>query len=146
MKTGPKPKLYELDGVWRSLTEWAEISGVDSRTLYARIHVCGHSLEQAMSKAVGAQWRRREAKTVSYGGRSLTIHEWAKLTGIPHNTLRVRLDRGWTVEQALSLPTPEQRNRGVVSNLPCIAGTGGGSVAQDRAQIEFSANPEKTSP
>lgn len=38
---------------------------------------------------------------ISYGGKSLTLSEWALALGIDKKTLEKRLERGWTVERAL---------------------------------------------
>jgi hypothetical protein len=39
---------------------------------------------------------------LTYNGKTQTIREWAKETGIKENTLICRLKYGWTVERALS--------------------------------------------
>ncbi|CDX21961.1 hypothetical protein MPLB_2110015 [Mesorhizobium sp. ORS 3324] len=84
-------------------------------------------------------------------GQSKTYREWADHLGIGLATLMARLKDGRTVADAVAMGGPRRRtpagdDRGVVANFPGASGTGGGSVAQERAQIEFSANPEKVVP
>ncbi|MBX9464101.1 MAG: hypothetical protein KL840_14270 [Aquamicrobium sp.] len=67
-----------------------------------------------------------------------TINELAGMCGVPEGTLRNRLRRGWTLEQAMNTPTPTQRRRGVVSNFAALKGTGAGSTAQEIPEITFS--------
>jgi len=73
----------------------------------------------------------------TFNGTRFTIGELAEMSGVPSGTLYQRLRKGWTVEQAVSLPTLAQRRRGVVSNLPGPMGTGGGSTAQETPNITF---------
>lgn len=81
-----------------------------------------------------------------FRGNRYLIRELVEISGVDGETIRKRLMRGWTLEQALTTPTIKQRRAGVVSNFAALAGTGGGSVAQDRAEIEFSGNAESPAP
>lgn len=46
---------------------------------------------------------RRNSRLIEFNGKSQTMAEWAKETGIGWHTLRQRLDRlGWSVERALT--------------------------------------------
>lgn len=74
----------------------------------------------------------------SYRGQQFTIAQFAILTGISADTLRHRLALGWTIEQAVTVPTPKQRRWGVVVNFPGVSGTGAGSTAQETPEITFS--------
>lgn len=40
-------------------------------------------------------------------GESLTLSQWGEKTGIKSSTIRARLERGWTPEEALSIPILE---------------------------------------
>lgn len=71
-------------------------------------------------------------------GHRYTIAQLASLSGITADTLRHRLGVGWTIEQAVTVPTPAQRRRGVVVNFPGFLGTGAGSTAQETPEITFS--------
>lgn len=77
----------------------------------------------------------REFRGVRY-----STPELADLSGVSSALLVDRLRKGWSLEQAMCIPTPKQRSRGVVSNFPPFEGTGGGSTAQETPEITF---PEK---
>lgn len=47
---------------------------------------------------------RKDALFMSYGGVVRRINEWSVITGINRKTLRTRLSRGWTVEEAITTP------------------------------------------
>ena len=44
-------------------------------------------------------------------GVTHTVAEWARIFGIPHYTLRHRLDRGWDLERALTTPNTSITSR-----------------------------------
>lgn len=47
---------------------------------------------------------RRNAK-LTFDGKTLTIAEWAEITGLPYHTIYLRVKRrGWYVEDALTIP------------------------------------------
>lgn len=74
----------------------------------------------------------------SFRGTRYTTRELAQMSGIAPDTLRHRLALGWTVEQAMTVPTPAQRRRGGVSNFDVFSGTGAGTTAQEMPEITFS--------
>ncbi|MEW9838088.1 hypothetical protein [Mesorhizobium marinum] len=97
---------------------------------------------------------------LTHDGITQPIVEWALDYGIPPGLILKRLQRGMSVGPAITTPMRARpgdvldeldfacrsTRRGVVDDLPDAAGTGGGSFAQERDQIEFSANPEKAAP
>lgn len=52
----------------------------------------------------------RNIHTLEYNGKTVTISEWSELTGISISAISSRLSRGWTIEQALTIPV-NFRNR-----------------------------------
>lgn len=46
----------------------------------------------------------RRNRLVTYNGETKPLIEWSKQTGIHHRTLTNRIDRGWSVERALTQP------------------------------------------
>lgn len=77
-----------------------------------------------------------------FRGVRYTVSELADMSGVPVNTLRHRLYYGWTLQQAMTTPTPKQRRRGVVFNFPPFEGTGAGSFPQEIPEITFSEQAE----
>jgi hypothetical protein len=47
---------------------------------------------------------RRKAAVYTFDGKTMTLVEWSKQTGINAGTLKSRLDKGWSVEEALTTP------------------------------------------
>jgi hypothetical protein len=47
---------------------------------------------------------KRSNQLLTLDGRTMTMMQWASVTGIKANTIWYRLDRGWTVEDALTRP------------------------------------------
>ena len=42
------------------------------------------------------------ARKLDYAGKSLSLRDWARETGVAQNTIYFRLYRGWSVERALT--------------------------------------------
>lgn len=50
-------------------------------------------------------------KQYTYNGLTLTVAEWAELVGIRKQTLRARLNIGWSMAKALAIPAQKQGTR-----------------------------------
>ncbi|RWB08996.1 MAG: hypothetical protein EOQ39_03605 [Mesorhizobium sp.] len=149
--TRRKATLHSVNGVSKPLSEWASEHGLTYHALARRLKL-GMPLHHALCR--GDQ-RGRKAVLHTINGTSKTHAEWAAHIGISSDALHQRIHCGHTMAEAVALGgkhqgrkarRPKTSTPGVVSNLPIGSGTGGGSVAQERAEIEFSANPEKQSP
>ena len=50
---------------------------------------------------------KRNNRFVTYNGETHTISEWSELTGINQTTIRLRLNAGWDIKDALTIiPIP----------------------------------------
>lgn len=78
-----------------------------------------------------------------FRGVRYSTPELAEIAGLALGTFHQRLRLGWTVEQAVCLPTRQQINRGVVFNFPPVEGTGAGGVAQEISNISFSDEAQR---
>ena len=47
---------------------------------------------------------RRCTRKYEYNGKSLSISQWSRETGLPWETINGRLKRGWSIERALTEP------------------------------------------
>ena len=47
---------------------------------------------------------RRDSRLVAYGGRIQTVAQWTRELGLSTTSLYARLNKGWTVERALTQP------------------------------------------
>jgi len=56
------------------------------------------------------QRNRRNNRLISYNGRTQCLSAWAEEFEINESTLASRLDRGWTIERALTKPTRKTRH------------------------------------
>jgi hypothetical protein len=54
---------------------------------------------------------RRNTKQVTFNGATRTMEQWAALTGITASAIDDRIERGWTTEDALTLPVDRFVNR-----------------------------------
>ena len=87
------------NGEERTLTELANINGINPCTLYARVSKLGYSVEDALNIPV-----KNHGSRYSLNGKSHTISEWSKITGMSLSTLQSRLKAGWTVERMITEP------------------------------------------
>jgi lambda repressor-like predicted transcriptional regulator len=83
-----------------SLRQLARRYGVNPRTIIDRMRR-GMSLEQALTAPDG---RKRNAKTLTCDGLTLSVRQWSERTGIPVNTIHGRLRKGMSPKQALTVP------------------------------------------
>lgn len=134
---GRQANRYSYRGQQLTLVELAALAGVNRNAMYARIHSYGFTVDRAV-ETVGNLRGGHKPNWITFEGTTHTLHEWARLANLDPNTLNWRLSNGWTVEQALTVPTVEQRRRGVVSNFDVSSGTGAGSTAQETPEITFS--------
>lgn len=51
-----------------------------------------------------ARNKRRPIKTLTHNGKTATIAEWARATGLSMATIYSRLDLGWSIEKSLTHP------------------------------------------
>jgi hypothetical protein len=51
----------------------------------------------------------RNARMLTFNGQSRSMSEWSELLGLNIGTVWKRLDKGWTVERALSTPINRRR-------------------------------------
>lgn len=51
---------------------------------------------------------RRNNTTLTYAGKTLTIAEWGRVTGLGKSAIKNRLSRGWPVDRILREPLPSK--------------------------------------
>lgn len=57
------------------------------------------------------QRNTRRTRFVEHDGRKASVSEFARKAGMPANTVHERLDRGWSVGDALSVPVGVRRGK-----------------------------------
>lgn len=144
------PKLHEHDGVSLTLRGWAERTGTPYNLIRDRIRR-GYPIGVAICNSYGRKGhnppdyqpttastitaRHPNARLHTFNGMAMTVAEWAAHLGIKHSALRVRIARRGSLAEAVCMPKGTYRGEG--SNFDPSIGTGGGSTAQDRPEIDF---------
>jgi lambda repressor-like predicted transcriptional regulator len=123
-------RYITLNGKTRSLEEWSKHTGLGKVTITSRLKA-GWPIADALTKTAAPP-------VFTLNGRTLTLTEWAKRAGMARVTLAARLRLGWSFEQAINAPVAPYRHRGLVADFSDLSGTGGGPVAQESTELEFS--------
>ena len=85
-----------------TLTQWADELRIYKETLRERIYSRGWTIEQALTTPVKTKVPRNSALRYIYQGEMKTLIEISRLTGVNISTLKSRLKRGKTLEQAIN--------------------------------------------
>lgn len=91
---------------YESFRDWARANGYNDTLTIDRKNVNGnYEPDNCEWKTMKEQQNnKRTNKIITYGGVSRTLSEWAECTGIPRNTLRMRICAGWDEYKALTTP------------------------------------------
>lgn len=96
--------LLTINGDTMSVSEWERRLGMLPGLLRTRI-ASGMSPEDAASRPVDQEFTRNNRagnSHVTIGGRTQTIAQWSRETGINYHTFRMRVLRGASPEQIVS--------------------------------------------
>lgn len=99
--------LYDHDGKSHFLMDLAEEKGVSYRTLYARIHCQGMTVEEALAKPT----ENMGHAMIEVNGVMVSKSQAIKDAGISRYAFYNRLKRGMSVEEALTTSLPIGRPR-----------------------------------
>jgi hypothetical protein len=99
----------KISAAKKGTTQTAASNAKRSATLMGRI--ISDETRAKMSRET-KRWRRAAAPEVSFGGRSMGLADWADETGIPYERLWKRLDKGWSVGEALTTPVRPKKRKG----------------------------------
>lgn len=93
-----------FNGKTQSAADWSDETGIPARLIVQRVHKLNWTAEKALTTPP-AQCVRRCEKEYTFDGRSQTISEWARESGIDSGTLSYRIiTSGWTFERAVTTP------------------------------------------
>lgn len=105
-------KGLEFNGEIRLVCEWAELYQMPKQTIYDRLAL-GWSLERALTTPIGGvdkktssrEGKRKNGKgLLTFNGETKLISEWAEQYHMSTATLKHRLERKWSIEEALKTP------------------------------------------
>ncbi|WP_296085398.1 hypothetical protein [uncultured Agrobacterium sp.] len=134
-------RTYTHDGKTMTIPEWADHTGLRVATIRLRLRA-GWSLDRAFGpKRVRVKAPRITTPKPSVTGMNRSeLEAAAARIGIRPGTVWSRLDRGWTLERALSTPCGPNNGKGpgVSYDFAPSKGTGAGSTAQETPNITFS--------
>ena len=109
---------------WRddftTFRDWAKSNGYTDDLTLDRINNDGNYTPGNCRWATHAEQRenkQRPLKRIEFGGESLTISEWTKRRGLGKETIRERLKKGWTEEEALNGRPGSPRKRRSVDEI-----------------------------
>lgn len=81
-------------------------------TLDRRDNTKGYEIENCRWATQAEQQRNRtNNRRLTFRGKTQTMQEWSRETGLNMETIWYRLKRGWTVDRALSVPAVVGRNQ-----------------------------------
>lgn len=96
-----------IDGQEGTMQYWCKIYCINSNTVFERIRN-GWNLEDALKEPVKERYRHK-AQSFCVNGVQMTITQMSKIYGINQSTIKSRLRKGETIEQALDLHERPQR-------------------------------------
>ena len=87
-----------------SFMEWAMANGYREDLTIDRIDVNGNYEPSNCRWLTNEeqQLNKRTNRNIEYNGEIHPLTKWAKITGIHPKTISTRIDRGWSVEEALT--------------------------------------------
>jgi hypothetical protein len=93
-------------GRTQTMADWARELGINYEALHRRLKT-GWTVEQAFTRERYCGRRGwgafSPARRIEFNGRTHTIAEWARAMGIGFKAFHMRLSKGWTLEEALTI-------------------------------------------
>lgn len=98
----------EFLGKTQNISTWAKELGLDPSNLAWRLRH-GWSVEAALTTPphTGNRTRKTNQRIIEYAGKTQCLSAWAKEFGLSISLLRLRLERGMSIEAALKTPKGE---------------------------------------
>lgn len=106
---GKPPPLFEMNGEMRTLSDWSRRHNVSVAMVRARI-ARGWPLEHALDPEKRAPTGIRK-RYVSFEDNQVAVCDLARAHGLHPSVLRARLNKGWSIECAVSEPVQPRRPR-----------------------------------
>lgn len=104
--------IYSYNGESRTLPEWGRVLGIKYTTLRNRITRNPNDLSKVFSTPVKSPTgNKRGALELCVNGIIKTVKEWGEGVGLGRKGVIERIDRGWTLEEAVTIPKGEKRGR-----------------------------------
>ena len=101
-------RYIEYKGKNQTVAKWSKELNISSATIRRRIDVWGWSEEKALSTPTGSD--RERSNYITFNSKTMNYAEWGREIGMSANSIRERLEKGWTIEEALTTPKGQKRN------------------------------------
>jgi hypothetical protein len=133
-------KMLTFRGETLCISDWAKRLGMSGHALSTRL------LTWSVEKALTCPPEQNPAWQITTRGQTRTLAEWEQLTGVPRGTIKCRLKRGWTAEDAVfgrqrPEKTPEQHERRRARHEACRRRAT--ARAREQSEREFFASLSK---
>ena len=101
----------EWDSSYEAFRDWCLANGYRRGLTIERLDVDGdYSPENCIFATQKVQQNNRSNNhRITYNGATRTMSEWADLLGMSYKMLEHRLNRGWTVDEAFTIPKGGKR-------------------------------------
>lgn len=98
---------------YESFREWAFNSGYVENLTIDRIDVNGNYEPSNCQWATKKEQvrNRRVTRFLTFKDKTLPVAEWAERAGLPYRTLHTRINKGWSIERALTTPVKRQQRK-----------------------------------
>ena len=114
-------RFIEYNGETKTVSQWADITGIKATRIYARVFKLRWSVKDAFEVPIFSRLNKgtrrknvtkKVGRLIEFNGEKRNIQDWGKEVGIGRGTIWFRLKKGWSIEEVLTLKTsPIQRNK-----------------------------------
>jgi hypothetical protein len=128
--------LLTHGGETMCIAAWADKTGIPAGTISTRIATLGWTVEKALTTPNGAPVGMKPRLFLTHQGRTMSVSEWSKETGIPPSVIAHRVKKhGWSHEKALTTfgdgrKNPDRAKVGSAGSRRRVAESGQGESSQ----------------
>lgn len=87
-----------------------DVNGIKKSTIKNRLYR-GWTYEEATTIPVKREMRELHVPLYEYNGHLMSVKQISELYGINYKTLHKRLERGWSIDEAIETPICSTSNR-----------------------------------
>lgn len=98
------------NGISDTVKGWSRRIGLRHETLVRRLKL-GWTTADALNMSVDLNVSKAHVKEYSLDGKTMSLAEWSAHTGITRGSIQGRINSGWSLEDALSVPTRKHKPR-----------------------------------
>ena len=88
---------------YKSFSSLARHFGIEPKLFFKRLRN-GWDIDEALQIPLERDYRILNVKLFNYNGKLLSVRQLAELSGISKRNIYKRINRGWSVEEAVEIP------------------------------------------